>query len=320
MIIDVHSHFVPRALLQDPAFELSLAENSSGNMKIHAWGITVDALPEELFDVEKQLRMMAAEEIGQKVLSLPPFLFAYGKEPSFALKWCRESNDTLAGICAAHPKQFRALGIVPLQDPGAAVEELRRCHRELKFPGIEIGTQVRGQDLDQESLVEFFAEADRLGSRILIHPNNVSFGDRLSKFYLRNLVGNSMETTICASRLLLGGFFERHSRMSICLSHGGGTIPFLVGRLRHGSRVRPEIRRGEGPFHLPPNLHFDVVVHDGKALRYLIDQCVLNSVLLGTDSPFDMSLPDPVAFVREAVGADEQAVILESNPKRFLNS
>ena len=320
MIIDVHSHFIPRVLLQNPAFELFLDEKSPGNRKIQAWGITVDALQEELFDVEKQLRMMAAEGIGQKVLSLPPFLFAYGKEPSFAARWCRESNDALAAVCEAYPGQFRALGIVPLQDPGAAIEEMRRCLRDLKFPGIEVGTQVRGQDLDQESLVEFFAEADRLGCRILIHPNNVSFGDRLSKFYLRNLVGNAMETTICASRLLLGGFFQRHSQMRICLSHGGGAIPFLMGRLRHGSRVRPEIRLGEGQFHLPSNLHFDIVVHDGKALRYLIDQCGLNSVLLGTDSPFDMGLPDPVRFVRESVEADEQAAILENNPKTFLNS
>ena len=319
MIIDVHSHFIPRELLQNPAFELSLDETSPRDRKIQAWGITVDALPEELFDVEKQMKRMAEEGIGQKVLSLPPFLFAYGKEPSFASRWCRESNDALAAICAAYPERFRALGIVPLQDPGAASEEMKRCLRDLKFPGVEIGTQVRGQDLDQQGLVEFFAETDRLGCRVLIHPNNVSFGERLSKFYLRNLVGNAMETTICASRLLLGGFFQRHPQMRICLSHGGGAIPFLMGRLRHGSRVRPEIRLGEGLFHVPPNLHFDIVVHDGKALRYLIDQCGLNSVLLGTDFPFDMGLPDPVAFVRGSVKEDEQAVILEINPKGFLD-
>ena len=307
-------------LLQNPAFELFLDEKSPGNMKIQAWGITVDALQEELFDVEKQLRMMETEGIGQKVLSLPPFLFAYGKESSFASRWCRESNDALAAICAAYPGQFRALGIVPLQDPGLAIEEMKRCRRDLKFPGVEIGTQVRGQDLDQESLVEFFAEADRFGCRILIHPNNVSFGDRLSKFYLRNLVGNAMETTICASRLLLGGFFQRHSQMRICFSHGGGGIPFLVGRLRHGSRVRPEICLHEGALQLPHNMYFDVVVHDGKALRYLIDQCGVKSVVLGTDSPFDMGLPEPVRFVREAVGSVEQAAILENNPESFLNS
>jgi aminocarboxymuconate-semialdehyde decarboxylase len=320
VIIDVHSHFIPMALLKNPAFELSLDEKSPRNRKIQAWGMTLDALREELFDVEKQLRMMAAEGIGQKVLSLPPFLLAYEKETSFASRWCRESNNALADICAAYPEQFRALGIVPLQDPGAAIEEMKRCLRDLKFPGIEIGTQVRGQDLDQKSLVEFFAEADRLGCRILIHPNNVSFGDRLSKFYLRNLVGNAMETTICASRLLLGGFFQCHSQMHICLSHGGGALSLLVGRLRHGSRVRPEIRLHEGALQLPHNMYFDVVVHDGKALRYLIDQCGLKSVVLGTDSPFDMGLPEPVRFVRESVGPAEQAAILEINPKSFLNS
>jgi aminocarboxymuconate-semialdehyde decarboxylase len=154
----------------------------------------------------------------------------------------------------------------------------------------------------------------------LVHPNNVSFGERLSKFYLRNLVGNAMETTICISRLWLGGFFERYPQIRLCFSHGGGAFPFLLGRLRHGSRVRPEIGAREGRLDLPSGFYVDTVVHDGKALRYLIDQCGLKSVLLGTDSPFDMGLPDPVRFVREFVPPGAQAVILEDNPESFLNS
>ena len=320
MTIDVHGHLIPESLLRNPEFDLALEGTVGRGLKIKAWGITVDAIKEDLFNPEIQVRSMGAEGIDKRVISLPPFLFGYGKESSWAKTWARAGNDALSGICAKSSGRFLGFGIVPLQDPEWAVGEMRRCRLDLGLSGIEIGTQVKGQDLDEATFTSFFEEADRLKCSILVHPNNVSFGERLSKFYLRNLIGNAMETTICISRLWLGGFFKRYPHIRVCLSHGGGGFPFLLGRLRHGSRVRPEFGNREDRLDLPPGLYVDTVVHDEKALRYLIDQCGLKSVLLGTDSPFDMGLPDPVRFVRESVPTAAQGAILESNPESFLNS
>jgi aminocarboxymuconate-semialdehyde decarboxylase len=320
MIIDVHSHLIPKTLFQNPDFDIVLEGQNDGHLKIRAWGITVDAIREELFDPEKQLKAMNGERIDKRIISLPPFLLGYGKEFSWAVTWSQTSNEVLAQICLRYPERFLGFGIVPLQDPTLAIAEMKRCRHELALSGIEIGTQIKGQDLDHESFAPFFEEANRLKCSILVHPNNVSFGERLSKFYLRNLVGNSMETTICISRLWLGGFFERYPHIRMCFSHGGGAFPFLIGRLRHGSRVRPEIQLPQTEASLPQGMFFDTVVHDHKALRYIVDQCGLRSVLLGSDSPFDMGLPEPVRFVRESVGPDEQAAILEDNPQTFLNS
>jgi len=319
MTIDVHGHLIPESLLRNPEFDLALEGMSESGLKIKAWGVTVDAIKKDLFNPEIQVRSMDAEGIDKRVISLPPFLFGYGKESSWAENWTRAGNDALSKICAKSSGRFLGFGIVPLQDPDLAVAEMRRCRHDLDLSGIEIGTQVKGQDLDEATFAPFFEEADRLKCSVLMHPNNVSFGERLSKFYLRNLVGNAMETTICISRLWLGGFFERYPQIRICLSHGGGAFPFLIGRLRHGSRVRPEIGNRTGCLDLPSGLYVDTVVHDGKVLRYLIDQCGLKSVLLGTDSPFDMGLPDPVRFVRESVPPAEQSAILQNNPESFLN-
>lgn len=320
MIIDVHGHLIPESLLRTPEFDIFLEGKAKADLKIKAWGITVDAIREDLFSPEVQLKAMDAEGIDKRIISLPPFLLGYGKESSWAEAWAQAGNDALSVICGESSGRYLGFGIVPLQDPVLAAAEMRRCRLDLGLSGIEIGTQVKGQDLDQETFTPFFEEADRLKCCILVHPNNVSFGERLSKFYLRNLVGNAMETTICISRLWLGGFFERYPRIRICFSHGGGAFPFLLGRLRHGSRVRPEIGARGGRLDLPSGFYVDTVVHDGKALRYLIDQCGLTSVLLGTDSPFDMGLPDPVRFVRQSVPPAAQAAILENNPESFLNS
>jgi aminocarboxymuconate-semialdehyde decarboxylase len=319
MTIDVHGHLIPESLLQNPEFDLALEGTAESGLKIKAWGVTVDAVREDLFNPGIQAQAMVAEGIDKRVISLPPFLFGYGKESSWAKNWAQAGNDALSAICAKSSGRFLGFGIVPLQDTDLAAAEMRRCLYGLGLSGIEIGTQVKGQDLDQEAFASFFEEADRLKCSVLVHPNNVSFGERISKFYLRNLVGNAMETTICVSRLWLGGFFERYPRIRLCLSHGGGAFPFLLGRLRHGSRVRPEIAPRENRLDFSPGLYVDTVVHDGKALRYLIDQCGLKSVLLGTDSPFDMGLPDPVNFVRGSVSPAAQAAILENNPESFLN-
>ncbi|MBP1716776.1 MAG: hypothetical protein H6Q43_214 [Deltaproteobacteria bacterium] len=318
MIIDVHSHLIPEELIGRHEFGISVEKRNIGNFSVQAWGVTVDAVQENLFDPEMQVKEMETEGITRKVASLPPFLFAYGKDPGWASEWGRAANNALAAVCARYPDRLLALGIVPLQDPASAVEELKRCIEKLGFPGIELGTHVNGRELDEEEFAGFFEEVNRLNACLLIHPGNVLFGGRLSPYYLRNLVGNPLETTICTSRLLMGGFFTRHPRIRMCLSHGGGALPFLLGRMRHGKIVRPEAKFPEGNLEIPAGLYFDSITHDASALRFIISQCGVGTVVMGSDYPFDMATSDPVSFLRQAVLPENQIAIWEENPKRFL--
>jgi aminocarboxymuconate-semialdehyde decarboxylase len=319
MIIDVHSHLIPEGLIKKLEFGISVEKKISHYFKIHAWGITVDAIQENMFDPSAQIEEMGAKGIDQKVISLPPFLFGYAKEAAWAYEWTRAGNDAIAKICASNPDRFLGFGIVPMQEPSSAIEEMKRCLSKLGFSGIEMGTHVNGQELDGDEFLGFFEEANRLKASVLIHPGNVLFGGRLSKYYLQNLVGNPLETTICASRLLLGGFFDRYPQIQMCFSHGGGALPFLLGRIRHGGIVRPEIKLPEGKLRIPPGMYFDSITHDAPTLRYIISQCGLNALLLGSDYPFDMGSSDPVSFIRQTVSPEEQFAIFEENPIRFLN-
>jgi aminocarboxymuconate-semialdehyde decarboxylase len=319
-IIDVHTHLMPPQFIADPRFGIEVSEEKQGSYAVKVWGLKLGDQMKSLFDPETQLAEMDARQITRKVISLPPFLFAYEKDAGFAREWSRACNEALSALCRRHPDRFWGLGNAPLQDPRAAAEELEHSVQKLGLKGVELGTHVNGQDLDAEGLGEFFAAADRLQAAILIHPANVVVTERLAPFYLRNLIGNPVETTICATRLLLRGVFERFPRVRICFAHGGGAFPYILGRIRRGSRVRSEIPASRKEFDLPRGMYFDCVTHDPKALRYLVDQCGIDSVVLGTDYPFDMGEDDPVTFLRAAVPEKQYAAILGENPARFLRA
>ena len=317
MAIDLHSHLVPQILLQSKRWGLTYEEGSEGVGTVHAWGLAVAPVGPNLFAPELQVAEMHREGLQKKLIALPPFLFGYHRDKEWAASWSRASNDALAAIAKDFPRKFIPFRSVALQDPHVAIREMQRCLLELGFPGLTIGTNISGLDLDHKELEVFFEAANRLGCRFLIHPNNVMAGERLTPYYLRNLLGNAFETTTCMSRLLFSGFLMKYPNIIICLSHGGGALPYLLGRLQRGAEMRPELEDA-GAFDLPPNVYCDTVVHDEQALRFLAATVGHKQVVLGSDYPFDMGQPDPAGFVARAMPQDQCRAILTGNAKDFL--
>jgi aminocarboxymuconate-semialdehyde decarboxylase len=106
-----------------------------------------------------------------------------------------------------------------------------------------IGSHVEGKNLDDPALEAVWAKAEELGACILVHPQKVAASDRLGSYYLKNLIGNPLETTIAAASLIFGGVMERYPRLKICLAHGGGYLPYQAGRVMHGWNVRAEPKK-----------------------------------------------------------------------------
>jgi aminocarboxymuconate-semialdehyde decarboxylase len=108
------------------------------------------------------------------------------------------------------------------------------------------------------------------------------------------------ETTIAAASLAFGGVLERYPGLKICLSHGGGFIPYQHGRFQHGFEVRPESRTNLGrPLSESlGRLYYDTIVHSKLTLEFLVGSVGADRVLLGSDYPFDMGNLDCVARVR----------------------
>jgi aminocarboxymuconate-semialdehyde decarboxylase len=208
-----------------------------------------------------------------------------------------------------------------MQSSRLAVEELDYAVKTLGIHMVEIGTNVNGLNLDEEVFRPFFARATDLGVLVQLHPHqdNVAGRDRLGRYYLSNLIGNPMDTAIAATSLIFGGILERYPVLNVCLVHGGGALPSIIGRVSHGYRHIPEIqtvpRVPEEYFHL---FYFDSLTLDSRALAYLYQLVGPEHLVIGTDYPYENTGErDPLGALERA-GLSTCQSILGGNAVKLL--
>jgi aminocarboxymuconate-semialdehyde decarboxylase len=199
---------------------------------------------------------------------------------------------------------------------------LRHAVKDLGLRGVEIGTHVGGQDLDTLGLDAFFAEAQALNALVFLHPAGFSEGRRLGQYFLNNIIGNPLESTLAVSRLVFSGLFERLPGLKMCVAHGGGYLAAYPGRMDHAWRVRPECR---ACLQAPPSLSlkrlfFDTLVHSPQQLAHLVQVYGADHLLLGSDYPYDMGDPAARAHIEALPGLSdaERRAMLGGNALRLL--
>jgi len=315
LAIDIHSHFVPPACLDElrrldaraaPRLE---GDAAAGQGFLQGVAQRVGPFGPGMYDIEARIREHDRRRVTVQALSVPPPMFHYTLEPRLAVSFARVINDALGETVRAYAERTVGLATLPLQDGAAATAELERS-MAAGFRGIEIGTNVNGRNLDDPSLESVWAAAERLGAFIFVHPENVAAADRLAHYYLRNFIGNPLDTTIAVASLVFGGVLARYPNLKVCFAHAGGFAPYQVGRFDHGwgKRQEPRVRlTSEPPSTYVRKLYWDTILHNPDALGYVVQHFGAEHVLLGSDFPFDMGPDDPVADV-EAVATlnDEQ--------------
>ncbi|MET0972036.1 MAG: amidohydrolase family protein [Thermoleophilaceae bacterium] len=226
------------------------------------------------------------------------------------LEHCRTQNAGLAALVGDH---ISALGSVPLAEPELAARELRSIMDGGVLAGVEVPASVGGVYLGDDRFAPLWVAAEETGAVVFIHPTTRGFDDPVfGDFYLWNTVGNPFETTITAAHMVMAGVVERHPGLRVILAHGGGALPALRGRLRHAHTFQPHARARlrEDPEASIARFYFDTITHDPAVLASLVEFAGGDHVLLGTDHPFDMGDPHPVATVRAAgLGAAERDVL-----------
>jgi aminocarboxymuconate-semialdehyde decarboxylase len=210
-----------------------------------------------------------------------------------------------------------------MQDPGLAIKELERCTHRLGMPGVQIGTNVNGKNLDDPAVVEVLAAAESLGACVFVHPWDMLGGERMARHWFPWLVGMPAETSLAVASVCFGGVMERLPRLRIAFAHGGGAAPMTLGRWDHGFRERPDLCQTATtvmPSEAFRRLWFDSLVHDAEALRLLLSVAGPGKVALGTDYPFPLGELAPGAVVRAASWLDDatRASILHGAAAAFL--
>ena len=281
-----------------------------------------EAIHEPLTQVSRRLADMDRMGIDVQAVSPVPLQYYYALPPELGRTAARRINDEIAAVAAAHPDRFVGLGGLPMQAPQMAVAELERVVKELGFKGIELSTNVNGEELSSERFRAVFAKAEELDVLIFLHPNGFSDGARLDDHYFINVIGNPLDSTVAVSHLIFGGVLDRYPKLKICVAHGGGFLPAYSGRIDHAHAAREDCRRciEEPPSHYLRRLYFDTVVFTEHQLEYLAGLYGSDHIVLGTDYPFDMGMDDPVGFVEGAAAltaADKEAIV-GGNAARLL--
>ena len=194
-----------------------------------------------------------------------------------------------------------------MQDINLAIKEMERCVKELKMPGLEIGSNINNKNLSDPYLMPFWEAAQDLNAAIFVHPWEMMGMEDMRPYWLPWLVGMPAEQSRAACSLIFGGVLERLPRLKVCMAHGGGSFPYTIGRIEHGFKMRPDLVATDNP-HNPRRylrqLYYDSWVADPKALEYLLGVCGADRVMFGTDYPFPLGEQD-LGGVIEAAGLDE---------------
>jgi aminocarboxymuconate-semialdehyde decarboxylase len=322
--VDIHCHVLtPEAValvkdVFDPTREAMLTFANEATRAVNRK--QEETIRSQLTSVETRLRDMDRDGIDIQAISPSPQYY-YWAEPELGRETARLVNNRIAEIVASHPDRFVGMGTVPLQAPALAVAELERMVKELGLRGVEIGTNVAGAELSEERFRPFFAKAQELGILIFMHPAGFTHAQRLADHYFINVIGNPLDTTVAVSHLIFGGVLDAYPKLKICLAHGGGYAAAYSGRFDHAHQARSDCRRliKRPPTSYLKKLYFDTIVFTHHQLEYLTALYGSDHIILGTDYPYDMALPEAVKFVTSAkLSRADKAAILGGNAARLL--
>jgi len=324
--IDTHAHVLPESWPDlatkygDQRF--AVIHQHEGHHRIYKDGKFFREIWPKTWDPQLRIAEYAAFGVQVQVLSTVPVLFSYWAKAHQALELHQHLNQHQAEVCRQFPRNYAALGTVPLQSPRLATQEMERCVDQLGLQGVQIGSHVGDWNLDAPELFEFFQAAQDLDAAILIHPWDMMGGESMPKYWLPWLVGMPAEQSRAACSLIFGGVLERLPKLRICLAHGGGAFPLTIGRIEHGFHMRPDlvaVDNPRNPREYLSRLFFDSCVHDPQALRYLIEVVGADRVVLGTDYPFPLGEQKPGSGI-DALALDQpvRCNLFHRNALRWL--
>lgn len=274
------------------------------------------------FDVSLRKKDMQATGVQMQVLSTIPVLFNYWAKPADGLDTSRFFNDHIATAVLKEPASFIGIGTVPLQDIDLAIAEMERCMLELKMPGLEIGSNINGINLNDSRFFPFYKRAEELGCSLFVHPWEMMGENDMQRYWLPWLVGMPAETSRAICSMIFGGIFEKFPLLKVAFAHGGGSFPSSIGRIEHGFQVRPDlvaIDNAISPRQYIGKFWIDSLVHDKQALQFIIDVMGEDNICMGSDYPFPLGEHHPGKLIDEMNFTESlQSKLLYQNACQWL--
>jgi aminocarboxymuconate-semialdehyde decarboxylase len=291
---DLHNHVVPETVVQaiqrNPELFGTRIEERNGKRYFDSHGRMTELLP-EFCDVNAKIAWMDRVGMDVCVISVGPPIFFYWLKPEAGTEIIRLANDGIAQMVAIYPDRLRGMAHLPMQDPEAAIAELERVVRDYRFKAVELATSIEGVPLADMKFRKVLKAIEQLGLFVFTHPYQCLAQGGMDSYYLRNFIGFPLDTTMMAAHLMFSGALDELKKLRFLLAHGGGFLPYQIGRLAHGHDVRPEpkVNNASSPKELFKRFYFDCLTHEPRSTRHLITMAGADHIVIGTDNPFDMA-------------------------------
>ncbi|GAA3581415.1 amidohydrolase family protein [Amycolatopsis ultiminotia] len=324
--VDIHSHLLLPALY-GKAGELGpeIVHHDDGRASLRVGGRftkirSVDSIEQERIwglrgAAERYLRSLTdpltrvaeMDEKGIDILGVTnnPQMYFYGIDAGVARRFQSAANDALAEYCSAAPSRFFFMATLPLQDLSASMTELDRAV-ELGARGINVGAHsLGGRELYDEQLWPLYARIAEAGLPLFIHPYPFELVGVPPLRFSGPMLEFPYQSSMAAANLILSGALDEVPDLKVCISHGGGFLPYQFGRIEAFAKLNPAVRAKKPLREYLPRLYFDGLIHEVTARQYLVDWMGPSNVLVG-DNLGGLDSADGFAYVRE-LGLDAAA-------------
>jgi 4-oxalmesaconate hydratase len=242
---------------------------------------------------ESIIKIMDAVGTNIQFLSPRPYMQMHSIKPAVVTKlWTQHTNDLVHRTVQMFPSRFRAVAALPqhrIDSPVDCIDELRFRVNEQGFIGCLLNPDPTEGDgapppgLGDEFWFPLYEELCRLDIPALIHSAG-SCQPRES--YTLKFIN---EESIGIVSVIQEGLLKRFPKLKLIFPHGGGAIPYQMGRFRAWS-----VRNGGEYFDESlKKLYFDTTTYDKNALELLFKTVGVQQVLFATEKPGTGSARNP---------------------------
>jgi aminocarboxymuconate-semialdehyde decarboxylase len=323
-VIDVHTHMLTKewlALLEShgrPRY--TLKEVRGGLKAIHLDGAPFMTPVPNMFDWEARIANMDQARVDIAITSLTcPNTFWGGAEVS--LKAARIMNDDMARAQKTWPDRIRWFASLPWQHEKLALQELARSC-DAGAAGVMVLANIDGKSLTDAAFANVWKEIDRRALPVLVHPSappgSAELG--LHEFQLTAPIGFTFDTSLAVARCIYDGFLDRFPNLKLIAAHGGGALPYLVGRLDICWHNIPaaSAKTKQPPSAYMRRVYVDSVVFQQSVLNLAVEVCGEDNVLYGSDYPHTIGdMPGCLSRV-DALPAQTRDKVRGANAQRIF--
>jgi predicted TIM-barrel fold metal-dependent hydrolase len=264
--VDFHHHFIPPRHL-----EAIVAQRESG--RTPSWS------------PEMSIEEMDKNGIATSIVSLvQPGVWLGGVENSRRL--ARDCNEYGAKMVADHRGRFGLFAAIPLPDAQGSLREIEYAMDTLKADGIGLMTSFEDKYLGDKAFEPVYEDLNRRQAIVYVHPTQPKCCTGLVPGVTVSTIEYATDSTRTIASVMFSGTAAKFPNIRWIFSHGGGTVPFLLGRFERLAIERrdPYLKDGAAPQLRKFYYEIAQANHPG-ALDALLEVIPLPNVLFGTDYP-----------------------------------